>query len=76
MNFENLTPKQKEHALNAKTTEDVLKLAMEAGYELSDEELDEISGGAWYVTGKDVELYNCPGVLACMLDVCQWHVDE
>lgn len=28
---------------------------------LSDEELEDISGGSWYVTGKDVDLYNCPG---------------
>ena len=61
MNFEDVSPELRERALNAKTPEDVLKLAKEEGYELSDEQLEDISGGSWYVTGKDVPLYNCPG---------------
>lgn len=55
MIFEDLTPDQKERARNAKSPEEVLKLAKEAGYELSDEELKDISGGTWYTTAKDLD---------------------
>ena len=47
MNYENLSPEQQEKAKSCKTAEDVLKLAKEAGYELSDDELESISGGGW-----------------------------
>ena len=47
MKFEDLTPEQQEKARACKTPEDVLALAKEAGYELSDEELEGVSGGAW-----------------------------
>ena len=47
MRFEGLTPEQMEKARACKTTEDVLKLAKEEGYELSDEELGTVSGGDW-----------------------------
>ena len=45
MNFEDLTPEQQERARSVKSPEEVLALAKEVGYELSDEELDGISGG-------------------------------
>lgn len=45
MNLENLTPEQREKARNCKTPEDILALAKEEGYELSDEELSGIAGG-------------------------------
>jgi len=45
MNFEDLTPAQKEKAKACKTAEDVLALAKEEGYELSDAELDDVAGG-------------------------------
>ena len=45
MNFESLTPEQKERAKAAKTPEEVLTLDKEEGYELSIEELDAVSGG-------------------------------
>lgn len=47
MEFEDLTPEQKALARDAKTPEDVFALAKELGYELADEELSGISGGAW-----------------------------
>jgi hypothetical protein len=45
MKFEDLTSEQKEKALACKTLEDVLALAKEEGYELSEEEMAAIDGG-------------------------------
>ncbi|MBQ9042510.1 MAG: Nif11-like leader peptide family natural product precursor [Eggerthellaceae bacterium] len=45
MNFEDLTEEQKAKAKVAKTPEEILALAKEEGYELSDEDLEAVSGG-------------------------------
>ena len=45
MNFENLTPEQMKKARACKTPEDILALAKEEGYELSDTELEDVAGG-------------------------------
>ena len=45
MTFDDLTEEQKAKALACETTEDVLALAKEIGYELSEEELEAINGG-------------------------------
>ena len=45
MNFEDLSSEMKEKVKECKTPEEVLALAQESGYELSDEELASISGG-------------------------------
>ena len=45
MNLEDLSPELKEKALACKTPEELLALAAEEGYELSDEELAAVSGG-------------------------------
>ena len=45
MNIEDLTPELKEKVLGCKTPEELLALAKEEGYELSDEELQSITGG-------------------------------
>ena len=45
MNFENLTPEQQAKARACKSPEDILALAKEEGYALSDTELETISGG-------------------------------
>ena len=53
MKFEELTPELKTKALACKTPEDVLTLAKEEGYELSDKELESLSGGeALYECGN------------------------
>ena len=62
MKLENLTPEQREKALACKSPEEVLALAKQEGYELSDEELDQVSGG-W---GEEVHFVGC--------NVCGWNI--
>ena len=46
MNFEDLkNPELQEKLKNAQTTEDLIALAREEGIELSDEQLEAVSGG-------------------------------
>ena len=45
MDFDDLTPEQQEKARACKTPEDVLALAKEGGIELTDEQLEAVSGG-------------------------------
>ena len=45
MKFEDLTPEQQEKAKACKTPEDVMALAKEIGYDLSEDELAALSGG-------------------------------
>ena len=48
MNFEDLkNPELQEKLKSAKTPEDILTMAKEEGYELTDDELEGISGGFW-----------------------------
>ena len=68
MNLEDLTPEQQEKAKACKTPEDVLALAKEVGYELSDEELAGIAGGWCPVHvchGFSCDDHTCP--LNCQL---------
>ena len=46
MNLQDLTPEQKEKALACKTPDELLALAREEGYDISDEELRSIAGGS------------------------------
>jgi len=45
LKFEDLTEEQKAKALACETPEDMLALAKEEGFEISDEELEAIAGG-------------------------------
>ena len=45
VNYENITDEQKARLKAAKSPEEILGLAQEEGYELSDDDLDGISGG-------------------------------
>ena len=45
MDYKDLTPEQREKARACKTPEEILALAQEEGYDISDEELEAISGG-------------------------------
>ena len=47
MRFEDLTPGQKEKAKACKSVDELLEMAKEEGYELSDDELEAVSGGDW-----------------------------
>ena len=47
MNFEDLTTQQKEKAIACKTPDELLELAKEEGIELTDAQLEGISGGGW-----------------------------
>ncbi|MBR3225302.1 MAG: Nif11 family protein [Atopobiaceae bacterium] len=47
MRFEDLTTRQKEKAIACKTPEELLAFAKEEGYELTDEQLEQIAGGGW-----------------------------
>lgn len=46
MNYEDLTPEQREMAKSCSTPEELLELSRKIGYELSEDELDAVSGGA------------------------------
>ncbi|MBP3885196.1 MAG: Nif11-like leader peptide family natural product precursor [Olsenella sp.] len=66
MNLEDLTPEQQERARACKTPEEILALAKEEGYELSDEELDSISGGMmWGDVCVGVACKVCRGYKGC-----------
>ena len=45
MKFEDLSPELQEKAKACKTPEDIMALAKEEGYTLSDAELEDIAGG-------------------------------
>ena len=45
MDFSNLTPEQQEKVRGCKTTEEMLALAKEEGCELTEDELEQMSGG-------------------------------
>ena len=47
MEFNDMTPEQQEKARACKSPEDMLALAKSEGYELTDEELQSISGGTY-----------------------------
>jgi hypothetical protein len=66
MTFEDLTPEQQELARNAKSPEEIMRLAQEAGYELSDEELEMVSGGMmWGDVCVGVACKVCRGYKGC-----------
>ena len=48
MNYEDLTPEQQEKVKACKTADEILALAQEEGYELTDAELEAVSGGDFW----------------------------
>lgn len=66
MDFDSLNPEQQEKVLNARTPEEIVALAKEEGYELSDEELDGIAGGMmWGDVCVGVACKVCRGYKGC-----------
>ena len=57
MDLSNLTEEQKARARACKTPEEILALAREEDYDLSDEQLEAVAGGAWASSCNDNE---CP----------------
>ena len=57
MNYEDLSPEQQAQAANCKTLEEALAFAKKMDHTLSDEELDQISGGGW---GGSGDVKKCP----------------
>lgn len=83
MKYDELTNEQHDKLLSCKTPEEVLALAKAEGYELSEDELSDVSGGDWNPV-KEV-LPKCPvcgsmgvsmfplpgtGVLRCVCGNC------
>ena len=58
MGLNDLTDEQKARARECPTTEEMLALAREEGYELSDEELEAVSGGWSCSKCHDSSLYS------------------
>lgn len=53
MNFDDLqNPELQVKVKACKTPEEVLALAKEEGYELTDEELESVAGGSWFGNGE------------------------
>lgn len=55
-----LTEEQKQKALAARTPEDLLALAKEAGYELTPDQLDEVAGGGIWIECPARDPNTCP----------------
>ena len=55
MNLNDLTQEQWDKLRECKTPEDILALAQAEGYELTDDELQQVTGGSdGYVVGGDI----------------------
>ena len=52
MEFKDLTDEQKEKVRAAKSSEELAAIAREEGVELTDDQLEAISGGEWYTAGS------------------------
>ena len=61
MNFEDLTPEQLEKANACTSVEELFKLAVEEGVELTDEQMEALSGGGEVINtfGKGIQCKSC-----------------
>ena len=64
MDYDDLTPEQRERVKACKSAEELVALAKEYGVELTDEQAASVSGGdnEWYCP------CNQPGAYACYID--------
>lgn len=65
MNIENFTPEQVERAKACKTAEELFALAKQEGVELTDEQLDQVSGGSDWNPLDEVEAILNSGCPRC-----------
>ena len=63
MNIEDLTPEQLEKAKACTSPEELLALAKDAGYELTDDELDAVVGGRLFGLADSAGDVKEPGCL-------------
>ena len=70
MNFDNLTEEQEVKALACKTSQEMLELAKEEGYELSGEELEVVSGGVKWSSSRNSN--ECPMTNCGNLCLVRW----
>lgn len=60
MEFDKLSPELQEKVKACKTPEDLLAVARDEGYVLSDDELEAVSGGKWHPCwGNCAEDWRC-----------------
>ena len=57
MDYKDISPELREKAKACTSAEEMIELAKKEGYKLSDEELENVSGGAWSESTDDGE---CP----------------
>ena len=65
MEFKDLSEEQKRRARACSTPEEMLALAREEGYELSDQELEGVAGGSWSCPDDCTTNYSCPSYYVC-----------
>ena len=59
MDFNDISPELREKAKACKTPEEMLELAKQEGYKLSEEELEAISGGGTWSDQSCDTYYSC-----------------
>ena len=69
MNYADLTPELLEKAKACKTTKELVALAKSEGVELSDEQLEAVSGGSWSGVHQECRSHSCAG-LDCAVYTC------
>lgn len=69
MDFNSLTQEQQKQTLACKTPEEMLELAREEGYELSDENLEQINGGSMWDSGTQCPKCHGANVMEIQPDI-------
>ena len=59
MEYKDLTPEQMEKARECKTKDELVALAKEEGVELTEEQLEAVSGGSWSGDPSDCDALTC-----------------
>ena len=69
--LEGLTPEQIEKLENCKSVEDILRVASEENYELTDEQLDAVTGGVgcFDMSPRSCPVCKCPNMKSKLIGV-------